>query len=129
MQRTGSSGGNRVAALREQMRVASAKSAAGPLPPPKKSAKHETIDARDERAERAERLAQAQHQTSLLTKPPKNDRLKPQTVKRKTPFVVQLFLVVLVAAGVAVALDPTLMAHAKALLEPHIFTVREMLNV
>lgn len=129
MQRSGNTGGNSVAALREQMRTASAKSVAIPPPPPKQKAKRETVDARDERAERAERLALAQHQTSLLTRAPKNDRRNPTEKKKGAPFLLQLLLVIMIAGGVAVALDPTLMAQAKAYLEPHIFTVREMLNV
>jgi hypothetical protein len=129
MQRDGKSGGNGVAALRERMRAASAANTSSLASPPKKKSKHETVDARDERAERAERLAQAQHQTSLLTKAPKNDRLKPVKKKTGTPFLLQLLLVAMVAGGVAVALDPTLMAQARAYVEPHIDTVREMLNV
>ncbi len=128
MQR-GNSGGNGVAALRERMRASSGKASSVPPPPPKKRAKHETVDARDERAERAERMALAQHQTPLLTKLPKNDRFKPSVKKGGPSLVLQLFLVMVVAGGVAVALDPTLMAQVRSFLEPHIDTVREMLNV
>lgn len=127
---SGKSGGTSVADLRAQMRTASAKSAAtAPPPPPKKKARQEPVDPRDERAERAERLAMAQHQTSLLSKAPRNDRTKPVEKKKGLPLLMQLLLVVLIAGGVALALDPALMAQAKAFAEPHIFTLREMLNV
>lgn len=130
MQGSGKSGGNGVAALREQMRSASASSATNlpPAPRPKK-AKRDIVDAHDERAEKAERLAAAQHRTSLLSKTPKNSRRQAVEKKKGAPFLLQLLIVMMVAGGVAVSLDPTLLAQAKAYLEPHIFTVREMLNV
>jgi hypothetical protein len=130
MQRGGNSGGSSVAALHARMRGGGATESV-PTPPPrqKKAKSQELADVHDERAAKAERHSLAQHQTSLLSTPPKNDRLNPRKERKRTPFLMQLFLVMLVAGGVAVALDPNLMAQAKAYVEPHIDTVREMLNV
>lgn len=130
MQRSdGSKGGTSVAALRAQMHGSVAHGAGNPAPPPKKNKTQQLDDIYDERAVKAERQAQAQHQTSLLTKMPKHDRLKPVEKKRGAPFVLQLLLVLMVAGGVAVALDPALMAQVRAFAEPQIDRLREMLNV
>ena len=65
----------------------------------------------------------------MLSKTPKNSRRQAVEKKKGAPFLLQLLIVMMVAGGVAVSLDPTLLAQAKSYLEPHIFTVREMLNV
>ncbi|HEX5006639.1 MAG TPA: hypothetical protein VFV70_05970, partial [Hyphomonadaceae bacterium] len=101
--------GTSVTALREQMRAVAQKN--NPPPPPKKKGKGQELeDIRDKAAEAAERKSLVQHQTSLLSKQPKNSRLKAVEEKKPgIPFVVQITLVLLVVGGAAVALDPTLM--------------------
>ena len=113
--------GNSVSALRTQVGVglASAKPAARPQqpdlrpPPPRPKAK----DMADEQAERAEKMAQLQHETSLLTRGPKNNRTKEYKEKKKGGLVLQILLVIIVAGGVAVALDPQLLAQVTAMVD------------
>jgi len=117
----GAKTGNSVSALRAQVGVgpASAKPPARPQqsdprpPPPRPKAK----DMADEQAARAEKMAQAQHETSLLTRGPKNNRTKEYKEKKKGGLLLQLLLVVIVAAGVAVALDPQLLAQVTAMVD------------
>ena len=71
----------------------------------------------DELAAKAERLSQLQHETSLLSRKPANDRTKAHKEKKKGGLLLQLLLVIAVAAGVAVALDPQLMDQAMAMVD------------
>jgi hypothetical protein len=120
--------GTSVAELRAQMREASARSASPP-PPPKKSKGAQLEDLRDKAAEAAERKSMAQHQTSLLSKQPKNSRLKAvEGKKRGVPFIFQILLVLVVVGGGALVFDPSLMAYVQPYLdqlEPHIQSLRE----
>lgn len=117
----------KVTDLREQFRAASKPAK------PSKSAKHmkkpavrnhgdhdkqssrggsrpdEAKDRRDLQAEKAERLAQIHHTTSLLKSRPKNNRAKEFKEPKKGGLMLQLLLVLAVAGGVAVALDPTVL--------------------
>jgi hypothetical protein len=104
-----------------------------PPPPPKKRKAVEVEDIRDKAAERAERMSMAQHQTSLLTREPKNTRANAREAPKKgMSFIVQLLAVLVVAGGVAFALDPSLMAYLQPYidqLEPHIQSLREMVGL
>jgi hypothetical protein len=119
--------GTSVTALRAQMRDAAQKGS--PPPPPKKNKGAQLEDIRDQAAEKAERMSMKQHQTSLLTKAPKNSRAKAvQERKAGIPLVFQVLLVLLAVGGGALALDPNLMAHVQPYIDqiqPHIDTVRE----
>lgn len=75
-----------------------------------KGARHdEQADRREEQMAKAERLSQLHHSTSLLRSGPKNSRVKAYKEKKKPGLLLQLLLVMLIAAGVAVALDPSLL--------------------
>lgn len=81
-----------------------------PPPKPKKQAKRETAD---DRAEKAERQAMVQHTTSLLKggnskKPYVRVGERPVKSGSLLGFLFQLILVLIVAGGVAYAIDPTL---------------------
>jgi hypothetical protein len=123
--------GTSVAALRAQMREASANSS--PPPPPKKNKATQLEDIRDQAAEKAERMSMAQHQTSLLSKPPRSSRHKAVEEKKKgVPFVFQILLVLLLVGGGALVLDPSLMAYVQPYvdqLEPHIQSLRESVGL
>jgi hypothetical protein len=112
-------GNNSVAALRERAGFGPAKPAARVQPPelrpppPRPSGK----DMSDEQAAKAERIAQLQHETSLLKRAPENDRTKAYKGKKKGGILIQLLLVMVVAGGVAVALDPQLMSQAQAMVD------------
>jgi hypothetical protein len=69
----------------------------------------EQKDKREEQMAKAERLAQIQHTTSLLKTKPKNDRFKPYKEKKKSGLLLQLVLVMLVSAGVTIALEPSIL--------------------
>jgi hypothetical protein len=71
--------------------------------------REEQPDRREELMAKAEKLSQIHHTTSLLTKNPKSNRLKPHKEKKNPGLLFQLLLVMLVAAGVTVALDPTIL--------------------
>ena len=123
--------GRSVTALRAQMRAAPANSS--PPPPPKKNKSVQLEDIRDKAAEKAERLSMAQHQTSLLSKQPKNSRMKAVEEKKKgVPFVFQILLVLLLVGGGALVLDPSLMAYVQPYidqLEPHIQSLRDSVGL
>lgn len=124
--------GTSVTELRAQMREASQKSS--PPPPPKKKNKSAQLeDIRDLAAEKAERMSMKQHQTSLLTKAPKNSRMRNlEERKPGMPLVFQVVLVLLLVGGGAVVLDPSLMAYVQPYidqLEPHIQSVREQVGL
>jgi len=125
--------GTSVAALREQMRTAAQKNHPPPPPPNKKNKAADLEDIRDKAAETAERKSLAQHQTSLLSKQPKNSRIKAVEEKKSgVPFVFQLLLVVVLVGGGAVALDPSLMGYVQPYidqLEPHIQSLREQVGL
>jgi hypothetical protein len=123
--------GTSVTALRAQVRDAAQKSS--PPAPPKKNKAAQLEDIRDQAAEKAERMSMKQHQTSLLTKAPKNSRTK-ATQERKPgiPLVFQILLVLVLVGGGALVLDPNLMVHVQPYLDqvqPHIDTVREQLGL
>jgi hypothetical protein len=88
---------------------------------------------RDKAAEKAERMSMAQHQTSLLTKQPKNSRMNAvETKKKGVPFVLQIFLVLLLVGGGAFVLDPSLMAYVQPYIdqiEPYIQSAREQVGL
>jgi hypothetical protein len=116
----GAKSGNRMQALRAEAGLApppaKAARAAQPelrAPPPRPQGK----DISDELAAKAERLSQLQHETSLLSKKPRNDRAKDRKEKKKGGLYFQLLLVIVIAAGVAVALDPQLMDQAMAMVD------------
>lgn len=94
--------------LRAGLRAANNKPQQDLKPPkPRKQSKQETAD---ERAEKAERQAHAQHTTSLLKD---GNSKKPYVRKGERPekkggLFFQLILVMIVAVGVAVAIDPSL---------------------
>lgn len=69
----------------------------------------EAKDRRDLQAEKAERLAQVHHTTSLLKSKPQNNRAKEFKEPKKGGLMLQLVLVIVVAGGVAVALDPNIL--------------------
>ena len=123
--------GTSVTALRAQMRSASAKSSTAP--PPKKNKSEQLEDIRDKAAEKAERMSLAQHQTSLLSREPKNSRIAAVTKKKSgVPFIFQLLLVLLVVGGGALALDPSLMAYVQPYidqLEPQIQSLRAQVGL
>ncbi len=125
--------GTSVTALREQMRAAAQNNAPPPPPPKKKNKSAELDDIRDQAAEKAERMSLKQHQTSLLTKSPKNSRLKALEEKKKgVPFVFQVLLVLVVVGGGALVLDPSLMAYVQPYieqLEPHIQSLRNQIGI
>src|SRR5690349_1022056 len=124
--------GTSVAELRAQVRAASAKGAS-PAPPPKKNKNAQLEDLRDKAAEAAERKSMAQHQTSLLSKPPANSRMKAIEEKKPgIPFIFQILLVLLLVGGGAVALDPSLKAYVQPYidqLEPQIQSLREQVGL
>jgi hypothetical protein len=111
MQQTGNRFGgtgqkNRIADLRASVRSA----AADPAKPPKprKEVKRESDE---ERALKAERQAMAQHKTSLLAggnskKPYKRPGEREE--RKSGGLIFQLVLVMVLAGGVAVALDPSI---------------------
>lgn len=76
-----------------------------PAPRPKQK------DRADELAEKAEKMAQLHHQTSLLSRNPKNDRSKPFKEKKKMGILLQLLIVVALAGGGAYVMDPTLASN------------------
>lgn len=95
----------RIADLRAQFNNAS-----GDLAKPPKPRKAVQRDTEEERAIKAERQALAQHTTSLLGgRSSKNYQRPGERAERKSGgFVLQLLLVILIAGGVAYALDPTI---------------------
>ena len=107
-----------VADLRAQFQAASSMGAKAarverdlPPPPPPKHVRlaKEASDAAEERAAKAEKLSQLQHQTSLLSRAPKNDRLKIEKEPKKGgSLFVQLVFVAMLVAGGAYVLDPAL---------------------
>jgi hypothetical protein len=134
----GKQGGSSVAAMRAQLQAGSGKFVrdnGNPPPPPPKKRKHvEPEDPRDRLAEKAERTSQAQHQTSLLTSEPRNSRMQTMAAPKKKgiPFILQLLAVLVVAGGVAFALDPGLMAQVQPYLdmvEPQIQSLRDMVGL
>ncbi len=76
-------------------------------PPPRPKQK----DRSDELAEKAEKMAQIHHQTSLLSRNPKNDRSKPHKEKKKTGILLQLLVVVMLAGGGAYLVDPSIASN------------------
>lgn len=76
-------------------------------PPPRPPQK----DRSDELAEKAEKMAQIHHQTSLLSRNPKNDRSKPHKEKKKSGILLQLLIVMMLAGGVAYLMDPSIAAN------------------
>lgn len=100
----------RIADLRAGMRSASKSS--DPKPP--KPRKATIRESEEERALKAEKQALAQHTTSLLNggKPAGKNYMRPgERAERRgsvSGFLFQLVLVLCIAAGVAVALDPTI---------------------
>ena len=116
----GAKSDNNVAALRARVGVgpASSKPSARPkepelrAPPPRPAAK----DNSDELAAKAEKIAQQQHETPLLKREPKNDRAKEYTEKKKGGMLIQVLLVMIIAGGVAVALDPQLLSQVQTLI-------------
>lgn len=95
----------RISDLRAQFQAASTQ--VGKPPKPRKPVQRET---EEERALKAERLALAQHKTSLLSG---GNAKKPYTrpgerAERKGGLFLQLVLVIAVAAGVALVLDPSI---------------------
>jgi hypothetical protein len=125
--------GTSVTALREQMRAA-AQNRNPPPPPPKRSGKSADLeDIHDKAAEAAERKSLTQHQTSLLSKAPKNSRIEPAEKKKPAiPFVFQLLLVLGLVGGGAVALDPSLMGYVQPYidqLQPQIQSLREQVGL
>lgn len=97
----------RIADLRASLRAASEPQLAKP-PKPRKAPKRESDD---ERAAKAEKVAMAQHRTSLLkggdsSKPYLRPGERPE--RKKGGLVAQLIIVMVVAVGVAYALDPTI---------------------
>lgn len=104
----GASQGVRVTDLRAQLRAASAGSQTPKPPKPRKAPKRES---EEERAIKAEKAALAQHTTSLLKGGnSKKPYLRPgERAERKSGgLFAQLLLVIIIAGGVAYALDPTL---------------------
>jgi hypothetical protein len=97
----------RIADLRSQFQSASTDIKKPPKP--RKAVKRES---EDERAAKAERQALAQHTTSLLAggKPARNYQRPGKKAERKGGggFLFQLLLVMIVAGGVAYALDPSI---------------------
>lgn len=122
--------GTSVTALRAQVRAAAANSSP---PPPKKNKSEQLEDMRDKAAEAAERKSLVQHQTSLLSKAPKNSRFKPGEEKKKgIPLVFQILFVLLLVGGGALVLDPSLMAYVQPYLdqlEPHVQSLREQVGL
>lgn len=110
MQQTGSRFGGtgqktRIADLRAQM-----KSGHADLDKPPKPRKPVTRESEEERALKAERLAMAQHKTSLLTggnSKKAYKRLGDREDRKSGGMFFQLVLVMVVAGGVALALDPS----------------------
>jgi hypothetical protein len=116
----GAKSDNSVAALRARVGVGPAANPAPRAqqpelrpPPPRPAGK----DMSDELAAKAEKIAQLQHETSLLKRGPQNDRSKPHKEKKKGGLLIQLLFVIVVAGGVAVALDPQLASQAMALVD------------
>jgi len=106
----------RIADLRASLRTSGAREPAAKSPKPPKPRKGKTVirESEEERALKAEKQALAQHKTSLLKG---GDSRKPyvrpgEKLERQKGtaggFIVQLALVLLVAGGVAYALDPTI---------------------
>ncbi len=99
----------RIADLRAQFKSTSADMKKPPKPPkPRKAVKR---DSEDERAAKAERLAMAQHTTSLLAggKSTRNYKRPGEKSERKGGgLFFQLLLVMIIAGGVAYALDPSI---------------------
>ncbi|HEY7798157.1 MAG TPA: hypothetical protein VIA80_05290 [Hyphomonadaceae bacterium] len=125
--------GTSIAELRAQVRAASRKDNPAPPPPKKRNKATELEDIRDKAAEAAERKSLAQHQTSLLSRQPKNSRVKAVEEKKPgVPFVFQILLVLLLVAGGALVLDPSLMAYVQPYidqLEPHVQSLREQVGL
>jgi hypothetical protein len=97
--------------LRAQFGTAGGKPVRAPAeikaPPPRPKQK----DRADELAEKAEKMAMIHHQTSLLSRNPKNDRSKPPKEKKKSGILLQLLIVVLLAGGGAYLLDPSIASN------------------
>ena len=95
----------RVSDLRAQFQAAS--SQVGKPPKPRKSVQRESDE---ERAVKIERQALAQHTTSLLAggKSKKPYKRPGEREERKGGLFVQLVLVMVVAGGVALVLDPSI---------------------
>ncbi len=103
----GTGGQTRIADLRAQLNPSTADMKKPPKP--RKAVKRES---EEERALKAERMAQAQHTTSLLSG---GNSKKPyqrpgERAERKSGggLLFQLLLVMIIAGGVAFALDPTI---------------------
>lgn len=104
----------RIADLRASLRTAKGgplKDAPAPPKPLKANKKGPKRETEEERALKAEKQALAQHRTSLLDGGnSKKPYLRPgEREERKSNLLPQLLLVVLVAGGVAYALDPTIL--------------------
>lgn len=103
----------RIADLRASMRSVS-KSSDPKLSKPPKPRKATIRESEEERALKAEKQALAQHTTSLLNggKPAGKNYMRPgERAERRgsvTGFFFQLVVVLCIAAGVAYALDPTI---------------------
>jgi hypothetical protein len=123
--------GTSVAELRAQMRATAQKS--NPPSPPKKHKAQQLEDIRDQAADKAERMSLAQHQTSLLSKQPKNSRTGAVKEKKPgVPFIFQILLVLLVVGGGALALDPSLMVYVQPYIdqiEPQIQSLRAQVGL
>jgi len=98
-----------VTELRASLRAASGKPEPD-LPKPPKPRKNKRAESDEERMQKAERAAMAQHTTSLLKGGnPNKPYVRPgERPERKGGLVWQLLLVVVVAGGVAYALDPSI---------------------
>ncbi len=104
-------GSARVSDVRAQLRAQSEKQQleSHPIGKPPRPRKGAPVDVHEERAAKAEKLAAVQHSTSLLTKDPKNSRARAyKEPKRGGGFFWQLLVVMVVAGGVAYALDPAM---------------------
>jgi hypothetical protein len=117
----------RISDLRASLRNANATRTKLPKPPkPRKPPKRES---EDERAARAEKQAMAQHTTSLLKGGnSKKPYLRPgERLEKKSSggLFLQLALVMIVAGGVALALDPSIIPpewidRARDLISPYV---------
>lgn len=66
----------------------------------------EPTDRHEEAMAKAEKISQLHHTTSLLKSKPNNDRFKDYTEKKSSGLMLQLLLVMIIAVGAAIALDP-----------------------
>ncbi len=109
-----SNGATQISDLRANLKAMSAPPPIEKRPP--KPRKQKPVESEDERWAKQEQQAMLQHTTSLLDKDKKSKkpyvRVGERPRRRRAALMFQLLLVLIIAGGVAYALDPTLIPQA-----------------